>query len=184
MKTTFEFESARVDASGELCFRVRNPAKARVTLMQMKPGKLYEIELRERRKERSLDANAYMWVLCEKLAKAISTPDAIATKEDVYRDAIRAVGIWKDWPPMDESHAKTLMTAWGKIGTGWISEIVDYASGGEQVIVRTYYGSSQYDTKRMSRLIDNIVQDCKAVGVETLTPLELDRLKEAWSSER
>ena len=184
MKTTFEFDSARVDVSGELCFRVRNPAKARVALLQMKSGKLYEIELREKRKERSLDANAYMWVLCEKLAKAISTPDAVATKEDVYRDAIRAVGIWKDWPPMDESHAKTLMTAWGKIGTGWISEIVDYASDGELVIVRTYYGSSQYDTRRMSRLIDNIVQDCKAVGVETLTPLELDRLKEAWCGEK
>ena len=76
------------------------------------------------------------------------------------------------------------MTAWGKLGTGWISEIVDYATDGEKVIVRTYYGSSQYDTKRMSRLIDNIVQDCKAVGVETLTPLELDRLKEAWSCEK
>ena len=41
-----------------------------------------------------------------------------------------------------------------------------------------YYGSSTYDSKQMARLIDNIVQDCKAVGVETATPQELARLKE------
>ena len=43
-----------------------------------------------------------------------------------------------------------------------------------------YYGSSTFDTKQMSRLIDNIVQDCKAVGIETLTPQQLDALKEGW----
>lgn len=41
-------------------------------------------------------------------------------------------------------------------------------------------GSSVYNTKQMSRLIDHVVQDCKAVGIETLTPLELDRLKGDW----
>ena len=39
------------------------------------------------------------------------------------------------------------------------------------------YGSSTYDTAQMSRLIDNIVQDCKAVGIETLTPSELAKLE-------
>lgn len=43
-----------------------------------------------------------------------------------------------------------------------------------------YYGSSTFDTKQMARLIDNIVQDCKALGIETLTPQQLDALKEEW----
>ena len=46
--------------------------------------------------------------------------------------------------------------------------------------VTLYYGSSTYDTKQMSRLIDNIVQDCQAVGIETLTPDKLALLLEEW----
>lgn len=43
-----------------------------------------------------------------------------------------------------------------------------------------YHGSSTYDTAQMSRLIDNIVQDCKALGIETMTPDKLSILKEEW----
>ena len=43
-----------------------------------------------------------------------------------------------------------------------------------------YYGSSCYDTKAMSVLIDYIVDDAKAIGVETLTPEEIEGLKEGW----
>ena len=35
--------------------------------------------------------------------------------------------------------------------------------------------------KQMSRLIDNVVQDCQAVGIETKTPDELALLKSRWS---
>jgi 2-iminoacetate synthase ThiH len=42
-----------------------------------------------------------------------------------------------------------------------------------------YYGSSTYNQEQMTQLIDNIVQDYKAVGIETLTPVELARLTEA-----
>lgn len=69
------------------------------------------------------------------------------------------------------------------LGTGWITEQVDFEADGDHVRVRRYYGSSTYNTRQMSRLIDNLVQDCKAVGVETLTPAELARLKGAWTSE-
>ena len=45
-----------------------------------------------------------------------------------------------------------------------------------------YHGSSTYDTQQMSRLIDNLVQDCKALDIETLTPDKLALLKEAWDA--
>ena len=48
------------------------------------------------------------------------------------------------------------------------------------VNVTVWYGSSVYDTKQMSRLIDAIVQDCKAAGIETMTPAELDALVSRW----
>ena len=48
--------------------------------------------------------------------------------------------------------------------------------------LRCYYGSSTYDTKQMSQLIDNLVQDCKALGIETLTPDKLALLTEEWNA--
>ena len=46
--------------------------------------------------------------------------------------------------------------------------------------LRAYYGSSTYDTRQMSVLIDNLVQDCKALDIETMTPDKLALLKEGW----
>ena len=57
---------------------------------------------------------------------------------------------------------------------------MDYDRDGDRVVIRAYYGSSTYNTKQMARLIDSIVEDCKAVGIETLTPATLDAMKDAW----
>ena len=46
--------------------------------------------------------------------------------------------------------------------------------------VRTYFGSSSYDTREMSVLINSIVDDCKEQGIETMTPDELKSMVEAW----
>ena len=48
------------------------------------------------------------------------------------------------------------------------------------VNVTVWYGSSTYDVEQMSRLIDQIVADCKEADIETLTPQELDSLKSRW----
>jgi hypothetical protein len=41
-------------------------------------------------------------------------------------------------------------------------------------------GSSQYDSKQMATLIDGIVSECKELGIETMTPQELEGLKQTW----
>lgn len=46
-----------------------------------------------------------------------------------------------------------------------------------------YYGSSTYDMAQMSRLINLIVEDCKAQGIETMTPYELDALIGRWEGQ-
>ena len=43
-----------------------------------------------------------------------------------------------------------------------------------------YYGSSEYDTAQMSRLLDAIIREAKLQNIETATPEELARLKENW----
>ena len=60
------------------------------SLAQLKDDKL-SIEIKKWYKKRSLDANAYCWVMCEKIAKELSK-EGITTKEEIYKDAILQVG--------------------------------------------------------------------------------------------
>jgi 16S rRNA U1498 N3-methylase RsmE len=41
-------------------------------------------------------------------------------------------------------------------------------------------GSHTYNTAEMSRLIDATVEEAKELGVETLTPDQLERMKASW----
>lgn len=137
----------------------------------LKEAPALEITIKRWRAKRSKDANSYMWVLLEKLADVLNT-----SKTELYIGYVRDYGTFRDFT-LTPDEAKTFKVVWEKLGTGWPTEQVDYTPDGERVVIRAYYGSSTYSTKRMSRLIDAIVQDCKAVGIETLTPDELARLE-------
>lgn len=133
-----------------------------------------EITLKRNYKKRSLDANAYFWVLCSKLAEATGV-----SKTEIYQQAIRDIGGNSESYCGQPEAIERLCKEWGRKGLGWLSETFESKVDG-CVNVMLYYGSSSYDTKQMSRLIENIVQDCKAVGVETMPPEELKRLIERW----
>ena len=126
------------------------------------------------KKKRSLEANSYFWQLLDKIANSLGRD-----KEDLYLDYVKRVGPFKDFV-LTEDEAKTFRVAWSMLGTGWPTEQVDYSPSGRELVIRAYYGSSQYNNKQMSRLIDTVVEDAKALGIETLTPMELSRLKEEW----
>lgn len=133
------------------------------------------VTVKKYRKKRSLDANAYFWVLVGKLAEKTGID-----KLTIYKNAIREIGVFIQ-AELDENAVDTLMYSWSLHGLGWVSEKLDYSKHKGFVLVNLYYGSSTYNTKQMSRLIDNIVQDCKSVGIETMTPAELQAIKCAWS---
>ena len=78
------------------------------------------------------------------------------------------------------SAVNKLRQMWQHNGLGWVTDVLPIkVRGCTNVIV--YYGSSTYDRAQMARLIDNIVQDCRAVGVETLPPDKLEALKDEWA---
>lgn len=159
-----------------------NEKQSAMSLCDKLRDKKLSIEIKQYREKRSNEANAYMWVLCTKLAEERSKDGTKVTKDDVYREQIRDLGIYRDYTDLPLPEAKTLQTAWEMLGTGWITEQVDFSQNGENVTIRCYYGSSQYNTKQMSRLIDNIVQDCHAVGIETRTPDEIANMISLWEA--
>lgn len=133
-----------------------------------------DCELKKHRNKRSLDANAYCWVLIDKLALKLGI-----SKVDVYRTAIHEIGGVSDIYCMKDAAVDKFCESWKRNGIGWMTETVkSKIAGCTNVIV--YYGSSTYDTAQMSRLIDIIVQDCREQGIETMTPAELQAIKDRW----
>ncbi len=135
---------------------------------------LLDIEAKKHRNKRSLDANAYCWTLLGKLSEKMNIKAV-----DIYKMEIKDIGVYEVLPIKDVAVEKFIQ-AWQKNGIGWICEIIGKSKIEGYTNVKAYYGSSSYDTKEMSRLIDSIVYDCKMQGIETATPEELSRLKEAW----
>lgn len=125
-------------------------------------------------KKRTLDANAYCWTLISKLAEKLNIP-----KEDIYRNAIKEIGGNSDVVCVQEKAVNSLCDAWHKNGIGWQTDTMPSKIAGCTNVI-LYYGSSTYDTAQMSRLINNIVEDCKTLGIETKSKEELDSLLSQW----
>lgn len=133
-----------------------------------------DVQIKKFRKQRSLDANAYAWVLIDKLAAKLKMP-----KNDVYRELIRNIGGVSQTVCVKSDAVDSLRTGWTRNGIGWFSEeFPSKLEGCTNVIL--YFGSSSYDTAQMSNLIDLLIEDCKAQGIETATPDEIARYKEEW----
>ena len=144
------------------------------SLEEIENVELLDIEAKKHREKRSLDANAYCWVLLGKLSEKMNIPAS-----EIYRLEIKDIGVYEVLPLKDEAVEKFIQ-AWSKNGIGWLCEIIDKSKLDGYTNLKAYYGSSTYDNKQMSRLIDSIVEDCKMQGIPTDTPEQIARYKEAW----
>ena len=126
------------------------------------------------RRKRSKDANAYFWQLCGELAKKLGT-----TKEVVYRQMIIDVGTYETIIA-EEHAAERIAERWRNNGIGWLVEKADNAGMRGYLVLNLYFGSSTYDTAEMSRLIDNVVAECKEQGIPTETPDEIANMLSLW----
>lgn len=134
--------------------------------------KPWELELKKTKRRRSLDANAYAWVLIDKLAQKLRTD-----KVDVYRNVIRDIPGVSQIVCIQEGKAETLKSVWQSRGIGWQAEEMPSKIAGCVNMV-LYYGSSVYDSEQMAAFIDALVKECKEQRIETMSPQELRRLEE------
>ena len=153
---------------------LNEPGSAREMVDELKSQEKLTIKIGKFKNRRSLDANAYCWTLIGKIAERTNV-----RREDVYRAAIKEIGGNSDTVCVQNRAVKTLCAAWEKNGIGWqVDTFPSKLEGCTNVIL--YYGSSSYDTEQMSRLINLIVQDCEALGIETKSQAELDSLLNSW----
>ena len=139
----------------------------------LRKKKRVSVRLEAIKQKRSLNANAYAWVLIDRIAAALGID-----KVEVYRDAIRDIGGNSDVVMVANDAVDKLRAVWEARGLGWIVEVTDRADTFSTVLL--HYGSSTYDTRQMTLLIDHLVQDAKELGIETLPPDRLAGMIERW----
>lgn len=130
------------------------------------------------REKRSLDANAYLWVLLHKLAGRTLIP-----AEDLYKRYISQFGRC-EVVRIQANAIKDFCDIWESRGIGWLTENMGPVTSDPRFYdIKCFYGSKTYDSCEMATLIDAAVEDCKTMGIDTLTPSEIERLKALWESQ-
>lgn len=152
-------------------------------LSKISPDIEYEITIQKKKNKRSLNASAYCWVLCQKIAEELSK-SGYTSKEDVYRKAIKDCSHFS-YVPVREDAIERYIQIWQGHGLGWLAEDAGECQSlkGYHNIM-CYHGSSVYNTKEMARLIDCLTDECEQLGIK-LEPSEyIQSLIEGWESEQ
>lgn len=133
--------------------------------------KLLRITVKQYREKRSLDSNAYAWVLMQKIAEAIQSDkwSVYLMMLERYSRAFTHIIVKPDIVDRVKAEWRTVRE---------LGEIT--VNGMTGIQLQCYFGSSTFDTKEMSVFIDGLVYECRQLGIETLPPEEIERMKQEW----
>ena len=138
---------------------------------ELKPG---EYEIKRKPKKRSLNANSYAWVLIDKIATEMRLPPL-----EVYRTAIDQLGgVTATMIRIREEAVPEFIRSWEQGHLGRQVRQLGGIDGWEDLMV--IYGSSDFDRKQMARLLDRLIQDAEALGIETKPQEYVDSLLASW----
>ena len=125
-------------------------------------------EVKEHKEKRSLNANAYAWSLITKIADALRT-----SKEECYLEMLKRYGQSEIVSVLSQIDVSGYFKYYEPLATATLQ-------GKEFTHYKIYKGSSEYNSIEMSILIDGIISEAKELGIETIPPKEIERLKNLW----
>lgn len=177
MSDPITVEAVKMEGGWLMLYPQKEDRGRAMALVRKLSGKKISADIRQYRKKRSLDANAYAWVLIHKLAE-----NQKITPIEVYRSAIRDVAA--SWTPLcvREADTEKVCKAWGRNGLGWITEDLGPNTVPGCRTIMAYHGSSTFDRAQMARLLDFLIQDCTALDIETRPEEEIRSLLEGWDA--
>ena len=179
---SIDFNTGKIDAV------VQINEDFRQTYEELKDCEKLSIEFKRYRQKRSLDANAYYWVLVTKLSGVVGMSNA-----EIHNMMLRGYGqpeiyegkgVYLTIPDTDEARKKA-----DNATDDHVLPTSQVRTGDDGIVYRTYKlmrGSSTYNTAEMSRLIEGIISECKHAGIpdaEIATPDEKRLLKERYGVE-
>ena len=114
----------------------------------------------QHREKRSLDANACLWACLNDIAMATGID-----KWTLYLKYLREYGQYTYLCVVPEA-VERLRSQWREIEV--VGDRVTYNEAGEEVImneVLCYFGSSTYNSKEFSRLLDGVIEGMRDLGL-------------------
>ena len=134
------------------------------------------IEITTRRNKRSLSANAYFHVLMGKIAEKLKISKQRAKnlllakygQREILEDGPLIISIVSSVDMLEREDIHCVPVGYGEV------------NGKDFTHWAVLKPSHEYDTKEMAELIDGTIEDAKELGIETLSPAELERMKAAW----
>lgn len=133
------------------------------------------IKITQDRKHRSLDANALLWHCIGKIAKSFTPP---RDKWEIYLDELRKYGKFS-YILMDEKAVESFKQMWRE--TEVVGEVD--VNGRKAVQLLCYYGSSTYNTKEFSVLLDGVIEDMEDLGLQPPIPRDIRSALEEWEKQ-
>lgn len=175
MKTTGSLLDVSMDfrtGKGKLALLIDTTDLEVLDVISNFKDKKLDIEIKKHIEKRSGKSNRYFWELLEEVCDRKKID-----KLEEYRRRVKELGIFRV-SKIPSQDFETLKKTWENWGEAWFCEVGDTEIIGdiEFKIVFLYYGSSSFSKQQMSRLIDNLVQDCKAIGIETKSPKEIESM--------
>lgn len=176
MRIQARIESASVDAkTKDALLTLRTSDTKLMPMLSMLENKELTVELKDGKK-RSLNANAYAWVLIDRLAQKTGLP-----KKEIYKETILNVGGVSEIICIPQKGKDSLVRWWESHGVGW--QAVESESKLEGCVnLELFCGSSCFDTKQMSRFIDLLQDECSIQGIPTATPSEVANMLSLWET--
>ena len=132
--------------------------------------KTLNIEIKEHKQKRSLNANALLWKLCNEIGNKLRL-----SKEEIYLNMLKHYGQSEIVSVRADVDVNGYFKYFEEIGQGKIN-------GKNFTHYKIFKGSSEYDTQEMSILLDGVVQEAKDLGITVLSASELDLIKREWGS--
>lgn len=122
------------------------------------------------REKRSLNSNNYCWCIIGKIADAVT-----ANKEDIYFQMLKKYGQSEMISVLAQVKISKYIRYFEEAGESKLS-------GKSFKHYKIYKGSSEYDSKEMAVFIEGVVSEAKDLGIQTLPPEEIERLKSLWDN--
>ena len=136
-------------------------------LLSQNREKLFEVK--EYHQKRSLNSNSYAWQLMNEIANRLRT-----SKDEVYLEMLKRYGQCEVISVLSDIDISRFVKYYEEIGKG-------HVEGKEFTHYRCYIGSSEYNSREMAILIDGIISEAEALGIDTLPTTAIERMKALWN---
>lgn len=124
-----------------------------------------QFEIKERKEKRTLTQNSYYWQLLNQLSQKMRIPSV-----ELHQELIRKSCPFEEYLVPEKADLRAL----------------DYydikykieKNGKVFQAIRVYIGSSKLHSGEFTMLLDNLIEECKLQGIETMTPNQLQEMRE------